>query len=185
VTAFHEAAHAVVAVFGPWTRLHGPVVLRPPGGGDVRMGTDVEAIGRRLAADPGFDRDLPRIHLVKALLAGPMAERILEARGLARLGDDALAEASEGDYRIVAEQLGQIDPPRPGLLGRLESEVRRELERPATWSAVERFAAILVERRSLEAGEATAILQRMRGASMGRAWAASARALWRRVMRLR
>lgn len=142
VTAFHEAAHAVFAFSGRWTRLHGPVVLHPPGGGDITMGTDSTEIWWALAADSGFDRVLSRIQLVKALLAGPVAERILADRGLARLDEEDLADASLGDYANVAEQLGKLDPPPPGLLERLEREVREELERPATWSAVERFAAI-------------------------------------------
>ena len=158
VAAVHEAAHAVFAVFGRWTKLAGPVVLRGPGHGDVVMSTDAEAIGRTLGRDPRFDRELPRIQLVRALLAGPTAERILADRGLADLSDEDLSDVSRGDYAVVAEQLGELKPPRPDLLDRLEREVRRRLEQPAIWLAVERFAAVLLERRSLGAEEATAIL---------------------------
>jgi hypothetical protein len=158
ILALHEAAHAVFAAFGNWTRLAGPIVLAGRGGGDVVMGTDVEAIRRTLAADPGFDRDLPRIELVRALVAGPMAERLLVAQGRARLLESDLADAGRNDYAVIAEQLAQLDPPRPGLLARLEQETRERLEQPLTWAAIERFAAILSERRRLEADEATAIL---------------------------
>jgi hypothetical protein len=162
IAAVHEAAHAVFAVFGEWTKLAGPVVLKGPGSGDVVMSTDSEAIGRAIEADHGFDRDLPRIHLVRSLLAGPIAERILADTGRAVLGEDELREASEGDYSVIAEQLGQLDPPRPGLLDILERDVRKRLDQPATWSAVERFAAILIERRRLEPEEAMAILHGIR-----------------------
>lgn len=158
VAAVHESAHAVFAVFGPWTKLAGPVVLKGPGHGDVVMSTDTDAIRRSLAADSRFDRDLPRIHLIRSLLAGPLAERLLAERGRAILGEDALRDACEGDYAIVAEQLAALEPPRPDLLDRLEREVRQRLEQPAVWAAVERFAAILLDRRRLEAAEASAIL---------------------------
>lgn len=161
VGAVHEAAHAVFAVFGPWTRLAGPVILRGPGHGDVVMATDTDAIRRSLEADSGFDRDLPRIHLVRALLAGPIAERLLAQRGRAALSEDDLSDSSQGDYAVVAEQLGALRPPRPDLLARLERDVRWRLEQPSVWSAVERFAAILLDRRSLEAVEASAILEAM------------------------
>jgi len=162
VAAVHEAAHAVFAVFGQWTRLAGPVVLKGPGYGDVVMGTNIEAIRRTIEADPGFARDLPRIHLVRSLLAGPIAERILAAGGRADLSEDELRDVSKNDYRVAAEQLGELETPRPRLLDQLEREVRDRLEQPVIWSAVERFAAILLERRRLEAEDATAILEGMR-----------------------
>lgn len=159
--AFHESAHAVFAAFGRWTKLGGPVTLEGCGG-DVVMSTDGEAIRRSIAADPAFDRDLPRIELISALLAGPIAERMLIERGRFALHEDDLRAACGGDYRVIAAQLGQIDPPRPDLLPRLEREVRRWLERPRHWAAIERFAAILLERRRLEAKEANAILAGLR-----------------------
>jgi hypothetical protein len=182
ILAIHEAAHAVFAVFGEWTKLAGPVVLNGPGSGDVVMSTDAEAIRRSLSADPGFDRDLPRIHLVRSLLAGPMAERILAESKRAALGEDDLREAARNDYAVVAEQLEALDPPRPELLGQLEREVRRQLEGPATWTAVERFAAILLERRRLEAGEASTILEGLRARRPGR-WRAALGRLARRFRR--
>ena len=163
ILAFHEAAHALFAVFGEWTRLAGPVVLKGPGHGDVVMSTDPPAIRRTLRRDRGFDRDEPRIELVRSLLAGPVAERMLAERGLAALSEADIVEASAQDYAVIAEQLGRLDPPRPGVLDRLERDVRRRLEQPAIWAAVERFAAILLERRRLEADEASAILERIRG----------------------
>ena len=162
VAAIHEAAHAVFAEFGDWTKLAGPVVLKGPGHGDVVMATDPPAIQRAIAADPGFDRDLPRIHLIRSLLAGPIAERMLVESGRAELGEGELEAACEGDYAVVAEQIDQLDPPRPDLLERLERDVRARLEEPALWSAVERFAAVLLDRRRLEADEAWAILGAMR-----------------------
>jgi len=165
ILAVHESAHAVFALFGAWTRLAGPVVLKDRGCGDVVMGTDVEAIRRTLAADPGFDRDLPRIELVRALLAGPIAERRLVRDGRATLSEADLRDSSSNDYEVAAEQLRALDPPRPDLLGALEREVRRRLEEPAVWSAVERFAAVLAERRSLGADEATAILESIRAST--------------------
>ncbi len=162
ILAVHEAAHAVFAAFGEWTRVAGPVVLKGPGHGDVVMATDPPAIRRTLRRDHGFDRDAPRIELVRSLLAGPIAERMLAERGWAALSEADMLEASAQDYAVIAEQLGRLDPPRPGLLDRLERDVRRRLEEPAIWAAVERFAAILLERRSLEADEASAILERIR-----------------------
>lgn len=131
IAAFHESAHAVFAVFGNWTKLAGPVALNGHGHGDVVMSTDAEAIRRSFHADPGFDRDLPRIELVRSLLAGPIAERILAESGRAELSERDLQSASEGDYAVVAEQLEQLKPLRPGLLPRLEREVRDRLEQPA------------------------------------------------------
>ena len=162
VAAIHEAAHAVFAEFSQWTRLAGPVILQAPGNGDVVIATDIVAIRRSIEADPGFDRELPRIHLVRCLLAGPIAERILAHSGRAALCDDDLQDASSNDYAIIADQLDQLRPPRPDLLGRLERDVRRRLEQPANWSAVERFAAILIERRRLQANEASEILQKIK-----------------------
>jgi hypothetical protein len=162
VLAVHEAAHAVFAVAGEWTKLAGPIILKGRGDGDVVMSTDTEAIRRSIEADPGFDRDLPRIHLIRSLLAGPMAERILMETGRAALTEQDLREAGRCDYAVVAEQLDQLSPPRPGLLDRLEREVREKLEEPATWSAVERFAATLIERRRLGAQEASAMLGTVR-----------------------
>jgi hypothetical protein len=159
VAAVHEAAHAVFAAFGAWTRLGGPVMLKGTGCGDVVMATDTDAIRRSIEADPRFDRDLPRIHLIRALLAGPIAERLLAESGRAELSGHDLEAASEGDYAVAAEQIGQLRSPRPGLLARLEREVRQRLEQPATWSAVERFAAILLERRRLDPDEAESILE--------------------------
>ena len=159
VAAVHEAAHAVFAVLGEWTKLAGPVVLKGSGCGDVVMSTDAEPIRRTLAADPGFDRDLPRIELVRLLLAGPIAERILIDRGRASVSEDVFADSCRGDYGVIAEQLGHLNPPRPGLLEELEREVRRGLEQPAIWAAVERFAAILLERRRLGAEEASAMVE--------------------------
>ena len=161
VTAFHEAAHAVFAAFGRWTKLAGPVALDGIGG-DVVMSTDAGAIRRTLSADPGFDRDLPRIELVSALLAGPLAERMLVESGRTGLGEPALTDACAGDYGTIAGQLAQLDPPRPNLLPRLEREVRVWLAEPSHWRAIERFAAILRDRRRLEADEASAILARLR-----------------------
>jgi hypothetical protein len=159
VAAIHEAAHAVFAAFSPCTRIHGPVSLEPGGGGDISMATDVAAIARAAKADPLFDRNLPRLHLIRALLAGPLAERILVARGQARLSEAALAEAREGDYEIIHKQLDLLDPPRPDLLPRLEADVRGALERPPVWASVERFAAILLQRGSIDAQEAEAALK--------------------------
>ncbi|HZG07626.1 MAG TPA: hypothetical protein VEZ70_01460 [Allosphingosinicella sp.] len=159
VAAIHEAAHAVFAAFSPCTRIHGPVSLEPGGGGDIAMATDVAAIARAVEADPFFDRNLPRLHLIRALLAGPLAERILVDRGRARLSKAALAEAGEGDYEMIHKQLDQLDPARRDLLPRLEADVREALERPAVWATVERFAAILLQRGSIEAQEAGAMLR--------------------------
>lgn len=161
VAAVHEAAHAVFAVFGEWTKLAGPVVLKPRGCGDVVMSTDGEAIRRTIAADAGFDRDLPRIELVRALLAGPMAERMLVESGRARLTRGELADSSRGDHAVVSDQLARLNPPRPDLLASLEREVRQRLEQPALWSAVVEFALILLDRRRLEVDEASAILHRI------------------------
>jgi hypothetical protein len=169
IAAVHEAAHAAFALLGKWTKLAGPVMLRGPGCGDVVMSTDVEAIRRSVEADPGFDRDLPRIELVRALLAGPIAERMLAERKRTALGEEDLGDFSENDYATVAQQLAELDPPRPGLRHRLEREIRQRLEEPALWSAIERFAAILIERRRLEAEEATAILGPMLAPRSGRA----------------
>ena len=130
IVAVHEAAHAVFAAFGEWTRLGGPVVIKGPGYGDVVMATDTKAIRRAIEADPRFDRDLPRIHLIRALLAGPIAERLLAESGRAELSERDLLSTSEDDYAIVAEQIGQLRSPRPGLLARLEREVRQRLEQP-------------------------------------------------------
>lgn len=165
VLAVHESAHAAFAVFGQWTRLAGPVVLKDRGCGDVVMGTDVEAIRRILRADPGFDRDLPRIELVRALLAGPAAERRLARDGRATLSEEDLSDSSSNDYEVAVGQLRALDPPRPDLLAALEREVRQRLDEPAIWSAVERFAAVLAERRSLGADEATAILEAIRAST--------------------
>lgn len=158
IAAVHEAAHAVVAMFGEWTKLAGPIILKGRGCGDITMSTDGEAIQRALQADPNFDRDLPRIQLVGALLAGQVAERMLVEKGRARLSDSELSEASEGDCDNISEQLARLDPPRPGLLDQLDRDVRARLGQPAIWSAVEQFAAILLDRRRLEAEEASAIL---------------------------
>lgn len=182
IAAVHEAAHAAFALLGKWTKLAGPVVLKGPGCGDVVMSTNVEAIRRSVEADPGFDREMPRIELVRALLAGPIAERMLAERKRAALGEEDLGDSSENDYATVAEQLAALDPPRPGLRQRLEREVRERLKEPAVWSAVERFAAILIERRRLEAEEATAILGLMLPPPKGRArsgWSAALQAFRR------
>ena len=162
LAAFHEAAHAVVAVCGKWTKLAGPVILHGRGGGDVVMSTDGTAAARALRADPGFSRDVPRLQLIRALLAGPVAERILRDRGRADLSEAELTRASELDYANVFEQIGQLASSAPDLLDRLEAEVRQRLEQPAVWSAVERFAAIVLDRGRLEVDEASAILNRMR-----------------------
>ena len=190
ILAVHEAAHAVFAVFGEWTRLAGPVVLKGPGHGDIVMATDIEAIRRTIEADPRFDRDLPRINLIRALLAGPIAERILMETGRAELGEDDLRAASTGDYAVIAEQLAELRPPRPGLLHRLERDVRRRLEQPATWSAVERFAAILLDRRRLEADEAMGLLDDIKAAlpadvtlAKERSWSEWLTVLFRRSIR--
>jgi len=145
-------------VLGPWTRLAGPVALVRWGEGDVVMGTDGQAIGRALAADPGFDLDLPRLDLVRALLAGPAAERLLVERGRAALTEADLAATSAGDYAVVAEQLASLRRRGPDLAA-LELEVRHRLEEPALWSLVERFAAILLDRRSLSVDEAERVLE--------------------------
>lgn len=158
VTAFHEAAHAVIAASSEWTRIHGPVTLYGEGAGDVVMATNREAIVRAITRDPGFDRDLPRLALIRAILAGPLAERMLVERGLAAAGEAELAELEAQDYALAAEQIAKLNAPPPDLLARLEAEVRAALAEPATWSAIERFAAILRERRRLELDEATAIL---------------------------
>jgi hypothetical protein len=161
IAAVHEAAHAAFATLGPWTRLAGPVALQRLGEGDVVMGTDGPAIGRALAADPSFDPDLPRLDLVRALLAGPVAERLLVERGKAALTEADLAATSAGDYDVVAEQLACLAAPGPDLAA-LEREVRRRLEEPGLWSLVERFAAILLDRRSLPADEAERVLEALR-----------------------
>lgn len=158
IAAVHEAAHAVFAAFGPWTRIHGPVTLRPYGTGDIRMSTDVAAISESIRSDPGFDRNLPRLQLIRALLAGPVAERILIERGRALLSEAVVVRAAKGDYENVLDQLDKLDPPGRHLLARLEREVREELERPAVWTTVERFAGVLLERRAMGAEEASAIL---------------------------
>lgn len=167
VAAFHEAAHAAFAAFGPWTRLAGPVALGDEGCGDVVMATDGEAISRTLASNPAFDRDLPRIDLICCLLAGPIAERMLRERGRTEATEGDLGLMCRNDYEVVAEQIAQIDPPRLGLLSRLERDVRLWLEQPAHWAIVERFAAILLERRRLTADEASAILAEIRAATHG------------------
>ncbi|HEX8480981.1 MAG TPA: hypothetical protein VF650_03675 [Allosphingosinicella sp.] len=161
IASVHEAAHAVFAAFSPWTRIHGPVTLKAHGAGDIRMSTDVAAISATIRTDSKFDRNLPRLHLIRSLLAGPVAERILVDRGLARLGKPALIEAAEGDYENIFDQLDKLEPPRRDLLAPLEREVREELERPAVWMTVERFAAVLVRRRTLSAEEASAILKKI------------------------
>ena len=161
IAAVHEAAHAVFAALGPWTRIHGPVALKGHGAGDIRMSTDVAAIGRRIGSDPRFDRDLPRLHLIRALLAGPLAERILVERGRARLSEALLVESGEGDYENVIDQLDKLDPPGRDRLAQLESEVREVLERPAVWTTVERFAAVLLERRVMGPEEASATIERI------------------------
>jgi hypothetical protein len=45
--------------------------------------------------------------------------------------------------------------------------VRQRLEQPAIWAAIESFAAILCDRRRLEADEASAILAGLRPPSAG------------------
>jgi hypothetical protein len=166
IAACHEAAHAAFATFSKWTKLAGPVSLDGGGCGEIVMSTDGAAAGRAIQADPGFDRQIPRIYLIGSLLAGPMAERILLERGRARLTESDLVAIGERDYRNISEQLGHIDPPRPGLLEGLERDVRRWLERPPVWAAVEQFAAILRDRRRLEAEEASAVLNDI-GAALG------------------
>jgi hypothetical protein len=125
------------------------------------MSTDVAAIGDSIGSDPRFDRNLPRLHLIRSLLAGPVAERILIDRGRARIGEAVRIEAAEGDYEIIFDQLDKLDPPGRDLLARLEVEVREELERPAVWTTVERFARILIERRFMTAEEATAVIEKI------------------------
>jgi len=174
IAAVHEAAHAVFAMLGPWTRLAGPVALVRWGEGDVVMGTDGQAIGRALAADPGFDLDLPRLDLVRALLAGPAAERLLAERGRAALTEADLAATSAGDYGVAAEQLAALRRPGPDVAA-LEGEVRRRLEEPALWSLVERFAAVLLERRSLTADEAERALKALNAGAPAEAQVPAAR----------
>ena len=159
IAAVHEAAHAVFAAFSPWTRIHGPVTLKAHGAGDIRMSTDVAAISATIRSGSRFDRNLPRLHLIRSLLAGPVAERILVDRGRAVLSEALRLEAAERDYENIFDQLDKLDPPRRDLLAQLEREVREELERPAVWTTVERFAAVLIERRFMGAEEATAILK--------------------------
>ncbi|HEX8468881.1 MAG TPA: hypothetical protein VF620_13865 [Allosphingosinicella sp.] len=161
IASVHEAAHAVFATFSPWTRIHGPVTLKAHGAGDIRMSTDIAAISDTIRTNSSFDRNLPRLHLIRSLLAGPVAERILVDRGLARLSKPELMEAAEGDYENIFDQLDKLEPPRRDLLAQLEREVREELERPAVWMTVERFAAVLVRRRTLSAEEAAAILKKI------------------------
>lgn len=162
IGAYHEAAHAVFAVFGPWTKLAGPVVLNGPGNGDVVMSTDSEAIRRSTREDPGFDPDLPRIGLMRSLLAGPIAERMLAESGRSDLDERDLRRVCEGDHAVVEAQLEQLRSPRPGLLARLEAEIREQFEHSTVREAIERFAAVLIERRRLEADEATALIEAMR-----------------------
>jgi hypothetical protein len=124
------------------------------------MATDRRAITATLASNPGFDRELPRLCLIRALLAGPIAERILANRRRARLTECDLVAAGVQDYENVFDQLDKLTPPGRSLLRQLEADVREVLERPAVWSTVERFAAVLLQRRSLGAEEATRILMR-------------------------
>lgn len=161
IAAVHEAAHAVFAALGRWTRIHGPVSLKGHGAGDIRMSTDVAAISRTVGSNPRFDRNLPRLQLIRALLAGPVAEKVLVDHGRARLSEALLIEAGEGDYRNVIDQLDKLDPPRRDLLPRLEIEVREALERPAVWTTVEQFAAVLLERRVMDPTEASAAIERI------------------------
>lgn len=162
IAAFHEAAHAVFAVIGRWTKLAGPVILHGEGCGDLVISTDVEAVRRSIRFEQGFDRDLPRIQLIRAMLAGPIAEHMLCERGLAGLSEVDLEDAAEVDRANIAAQLDKLAGPRPDLLGRLEREVRETLGRPAVWTVTERFAATLLERGRLEAEEASAILEELR-----------------------
>jgi hypothetical protein len=164
VAAMHEAAHAVFAAFSPWTKLAGPVALGEGASGDVTIGTDVVAISKAMKLIGDFDRGLPRIHLIRALLAGPMVERLLVERGRTDLGEADLLAAGVGDYANVREQMAALSETDDNLLPRLEAEVRHILERPRVWSAIEQFAEILLERRRLEAGEAEAAARRLRGA---------------------
>jgi hypothetical protein len=134
IAAVHEAAHAVFAAFGPFTRIHGPVTLQPYGAGGIRMSTDIAA-SDTIRRNPRFDRNLPRLHLVRALLAGPVAERILVDRGRAMIGEALLTKSAEGDYESIFDQLDKLDPPRRDLLAQLEREVREALERPRSGQA--------------------------------------------------
>jgi hypothetical protein len=159
VAAMHEAAHAVFAALGPCIRIHGPVTLDREGGGDVRMSTDAAAIAAAAEADPLFDRTGPRLQLIRALLAGPMAERMLVESGRVRLSETDLAQAFEGDYEVICEQLDALGPRGRALLPGLEADVREALAGPALWATVERFAFILLQRRSIGAQEAESIVK--------------------------
>ncbi len=153
LAAYHEAGHAVAAVF--WGLGLRSVRLNSDGTGQTV---------HRYRSDYQSKRE------ILCLKAGPSAAMLAGLKGglpLTEVRDRTTG--AHGDYRDIAEILsGFPEDEREGLDSRLGLKVVRWISRPDVWTAVETVALMLLDRPVLWGPECRAVIKTALGRRLSR-----------------
>lgn len=158
LAAYHEAAHSVAVVNDRWHYLCSSVKIAESGHGTAYFQFDNERAKNdvRSAALANLD-DVFRKAAILALVGVCAEIRLLEIRGEPAPSFADAAMSSREDTDLARWAIDQMVRPVP-----LEDLVDRALqvtrENSKFWCAVEKFAAVLLERRQIPPKEATDLL---------------------------
>ena len=148
LTAFHEAGHAVMA------QLCGRQVTEVEIVGDREHTGSVQSLAfppdPADGAAPEAETEEVARHL-KCILAGIIAEKMFSGRE----GWDETSEDLDGAVRLAMRLVDDCEDVLP-LLEELRIDVERDLQ--AHWSAVERLAVELLDRKALTGSEVRKLL---------------------------
>lgn len=154
LAAYHEAAHALVAIFGEVIDLAGPVSIDTRGGGAA----DLRQNNAQILAVLGEDFEPDEVHerFVAAYLAGPLAERLLVQQEGLDVSEAETEHAGRFDKAMAEERLNRMDKPK--ALGSYLNATHNLLA-GWVWRGVSEFAEELLVERSLPAERATFLAQ--------------------------
>jgi ATP-dependent Zn protease len=166
VTAYHEAAHAVVA-----TKLGKDIeylmVDEDPEAGLTVWICERPQPGSARSATRTWMEELSRVTTeIQICLAGPLAEARLLNKPMRSLGARADLQQAEALHQQLVTLYGRLSkhtelrwPYRARYLDHLRQETRRLISLPEIWAYVEAIAEELVVRRILSGNEMAGIIQ--------------------------
>lgn len=166
ITAYHEAAHAVVA-----TKLGKDIQYvmlddNPEAGLTVWLRERPQPGNERSATRTWID-ELSRIRTeIQICLAGPLAEARLLNKPMRSLGAKSDLQEAAALHQQLVTVYNRLSlrtelrwPHRARFLDHLRQETRRLIALPDIWSYIEAIAEELVVRRILSGGEMAGIIQ--------------------------
>jgi len=170
LTSWHEAAHAVVALYHRRPVHEVRISTRHPGYGCTRFGPRMRW--------PAFDHTPGNIRAVwietlakyqaeiRILLAGPLAEAKLLSTPLRSLGARSDLLRAEHCFQFLLDAHHYLSRYCPlsatvptDLLARERQYTRHLIARPRYWQAIEAIAAALLRRKRIQGADMTALIQ--------------------------